>query len=212
MEFLDQNVPDSSVRRLSAYLRQLERLVADGAKSVSSQQLAECMKVGAAQVRRDIALFGQFGRRGVGYDPADLINQIRRILGTAASWNVVVMGAGPLSHALLRYPGFSQRGFQIVAAFDIDPGKIDQTVGDIPVRRMEDLESVVAEFGVRLAILAVPPEAAQDAADRLAAAGIEGILNFATTGLDAPPSVYTNQVDITAGLEQLSFQVSNNRP
>ena len=212
MEFLDQSVPDSSVRRLSAYLRQLEHLAVGNVKSVSSKQLAEYLKVGPAQVRRDLALFGQFGRRGVGYDVDDLIEQLRTILGTQAEWNVIVMGAGPLGLALLRYKAFAGRGFRIVAAFDIDPKKVGKTVGGAPVHHVDELKRVVTGESVRLAILTVPDDAAQEAADLLTKAGIEGILNFATAAIELPDDVYLNQVDITANLEQLSFLVSNNRP
>ena len=212
MEFLNENIPDSSVRRLSAYLRKLERLADKGVEHVSSQQLAEYMKVGAAQVRRDLTLFGQFGRRGVGYEVADLIEQLRRILGTHMPWNVIVIGAGELSRALMRYRAFAARGFNIVAAFDTDAKKAGKNVGDIAVLPMDQLGAVVKKNEVRLAVLAVPETAAQETANQLADAGIEGILNFASMGLEGPPDVFINQVDITAHLEQLSFQVSNYRP
>jgi redox-sensing transcriptional repressor len=212
VEFLDQNIPDSSVRRLSAYLRKLEHLSTDGVDRVSSQQLAEYMNVGAAQVRRDLALFGQFGRRGFGYDVDTLIDQLRRILGTQVPWPVVVIGAGALSRALLRYPGFPRRGFRLVAAFDVDPEKIGTQIGEVDVRPLGELDAVVRDHGVRLAILAVPDEAAGECAERCVAAGIEGILNFATAALHVPETVALDQVDITAHLEQLSFQVSNTRP
>jgi redox-sensing transcriptional repressor len=211
MEFLNENIPDSSVRRLSAYLRKLERLAAKGVEHVSSQQLAEYLKVGAAQVRRDLTLFGQFGRRGVGYEVADLVEQLRRILGTHAPWDVVVIGAGELSRALLRYRGFATRGFNIVAAFDVDARKVGKNVNGIPVLPMDQLTAIIEKHDVRLAVLAVPEAAAQETANQLAEAGIEGILNFASMGLEAPPNVFINQVDITAHLEQLSFQVSNYR-
>ncbi|MFO7899329.1 MAG: redox-sensing transcriptional repressor Rex [Planctomycetota bacterium] len=212
MEFLNENIPDSAVRRLSAYLRQLEHLAREGVERVSSQQLASYMKVGAAQVRRDLTLFGQFGRRGVGYEVVDLIEQLRRILGTHVPWNVVVVGAGALSSALARYDGLGRRGFHIVAAFDVDPDKVGDRLGEVEVRAMNELEAQITLHEVRLAILAVPEDAAQAAADRLVEAGIEGILNFAPARLEIPPHVYVNHVDITANLEQLSFQVSNNRP
>jgi redox-sensing transcriptional repressor len=212
MEFLNVNVPDSSVRRLSAYLRKLEHLAAESVEHVSSTQLAEYMNVGAAQVRRDLTLFGQFGRRGVGYDVADLIQQLRRILGTHVPWNIIVIGAGELSRALIRYRGFAERGFRVVAAFDIDPRKTGKNVGGVPILPMDQLPQVIEQHAVRLAVLAVPEAAAQQAADRLAEAGIEGILNFASMKLEAPPKTFINQVDITAHLEQLSFEVSNYRP
>ncbi len=212
MEFLNVNVPDSSVRRLSAYLRKLEHLAAESVEHVSSTQLAEYMNVGAAQVRRDLTLFGQFGRRGVGYDVADLIQQLRRILGTHVPWNLIVIGAGELSRALIRYRGFAERGFRVVAAFDIDPRKTGKNVGGVPILPMDQLPQVIEQHAVRLAVLAVPEAAAQQTADRLAEAGIEGILNFASMKLEAPPKTFINQVDITAHLEQLSFEVSNYRP
>jgi redox-sensing transcriptional repressor len=163
-------------------------------------------------VRRDLTLFGQFGRRGVGYDVADLIQQLRRILGTHVPWNLIVIGAGELSRALIRYRGFAERGFRVVAAFDIDPRKTGKNVGGVPILPMDQLPQVIEQHAVRLAVLAVPEAAAQQAADRLAEAGIEGILNFASMKLEAPPKTFINQVDITAHLEQLSFEVSNYRP
>ena len=206
---MNDNVPDPSVRRLSAYLRQLELLVTMGVESVSSRQLAEYMKVGAAQVRRDLTLFGQFGRPGVGYDVTDLIDRLRDILGTTQRWKVIVLGAGELSHALLRYPGFAARGFELVAAFDNDPKKVGTRIGDVPVHHIDELESVISQCGARLAVLAVPAEASQDLADRLGRAGIAGILNFAPPGLETCPGIFVSQVDITAHLEQLSFKASN---
>ena len=184
-------------------------LATEGVSHVSSRQLAECMKVGDAQVRRDLTLFGQFGRPGVGYDVATLIERVQHILGTSQRWKVIVVGAGQLGHALLGYPGFTQRGFDIVAAFDADDGKVGTQIGDVPVRSMDDLESVVKEAGVVLAMLAVPAEAAQGAADCLAAAGIRGIVNFASARVEVPSDIRVNAVDITAHLEQLSFQVTN---
>lgn len=205
-------VPDSSVRRLSAYLRQLERLSAEGKSRVSSRQLAEYMKVGESQVRRDLTLFGQFGRPGVGYDVGELLDKLRDILGTHQPWKVVVVGAGELSHALLPYPGFPQRGFELVAAFDVDPKKIGKKIGRTPVHHLDELESVIATCGARLAILAVPADVARDVAQRLVAAGVEGILNFAPASLDLPEGVSLNHVDLAAQLEHLSFEVSHTRP
>ena len=205
-------IPDPSIRRLSAYLRELERLSGVGVERVSSRQLAENIKGGDAQVRRDLALFGQFGRRGVGYYVDDLIGRLRNIMGTDSPWKVIVVGAGELSHALLRYPGFPQHGFELVAAFDNDRRKIGTHVGSVTVRHIDELESTVAECKARLAILAIPADAAQEITNRLGKAGIEGIMNFAPTSLEAPPNVHINQVDLTAHLEQLSFQVSHTRP
>jgi redox-sensing transcriptional repressor len=207
-----QNVPDPSVRRLSAYLRRLEILQAEGVERVSSRQLAEHIKGTDAQVRRDLALFGHFGRRGVGYEVADLIQVIRTVLGTRQQWNVIVVGAGQICQALLRYPGFTERGFTLVAAFDTDPRKIGQRLGPATIRHVDEMERVIAQNNVRLAVLTTPVQSAQHTADRLVKAGIEGIMNFASTSLTVPPHVFVNQVDLTAFLEQLSFQLGGNRP
>ncbi|MBS3820974.1 MAG: redox-sensing transcriptional repressor Rex [Planctomycetes bacterium] len=210
---MDHNIPDPSVRRLSAYLRQLERLAGEGTRHVSSRQLAGYIKAGDAQVRRDLALFGQFGRRGVGYEVDDLINVLRTILGTRQrQWPVVVVGAGEICHALLTYRGFRQRGFDVVAAFDIDPKKIGRTIGGVDVLPMEDCAPVIQRLEVRLAILAVPADAADETARRLCECGIEGILNFATTGLEVPEGVFVSEADITSHLEQLSFRLTSHRP
>lgn len=202
-------VPDPSVRRLSAYLRHLENLSSSGENRVSSKQLAEYTKGGDAQVRRDLALFGQFGRRGVGYEVADLIQVIRTILGTRRQWNVVVVGAGQLCQALLRYRGFQDRGFTLVGAFDTDPRKIGTQCGSVTIHHVDAMKSIIQKHEVRLAILTVPVQAAQQAAGKLVEAGIEGIMNFASASLSVPPHVHVNQVDVTAHLEQLSYQVSN---
>jgi len=180
---MSENISDSSVRRLSAYLRQLEHFSADGVEVVSSQLLARRMNVGDAMVRRDLALFGQFGRPGVGYVVDQLTANLREILGTNMRWKTIILGAGKLSRALMRYPGFNERGFDIVAAFDIDPRKVDTLVADIPIHHMDELEKILSLCEARLAILTVPADVAQQVADRLATAGLEGILHFATTHL-----------------------------
>lgn len=201
-------IPDPSVRRLSAYLRHLETLSSSGVRRISSRELAREVGSGDAQVRRDLALFGQFGRRGVGYEVNDLIRIIRNILGTQEQWNVIVVGAGQLGQALLRYRGFRDRGFTIVGAFDTDPRKIGTTCGTITVRHIDAMESTIRKHDVKLAILTVPAPAAQTLAEKLAAMGIRGIMNFAGVFLTVPPVVRVSQVDLTAHLEQLTFQVS----
>ena len=202
-------IPDPSIRRLSAYLRQLERLAAEGVEHVSSKQLARRLKVGDAMVRRDLTLFGQFGRPGVGYDVNDLIRATREILGTSKRWKVIIVGAGSICNALLKYPAFPKRGFDIVAAFDNNPKKIGSKAYNVTTRGMEELQSYVGANRVRAAILTVPPAAAQEVCDQLVNAGIEGIINFSTERLDVPPGVHVSSVDITAQLEQLSFQLSH---
>ncbi len=209
---MNGNVPDPSVRRLSAYLRQLENLSSKGVKNVSSRQLAEYMKVGQSQVRRDLTLFGQFGRPGLGYKVDELINQLRDILGTQKKWKVIIVGAGELCHALLSYAGFAERGFDLIAAFDVDPEKIGKKVGSGEVHHMNELEKVISENDIHIAVISVPGSQAQKVADRLVAAGIEGILNFAPADIEIPDNVHVNHVDITSHLEQISFQLSHEAP
>ena len=203
-----EKIPIPSLRRLSAYLRQLEVLSGNEVSHVSSRQLAKYSRVGDATIRRDLALFGKFGRRGVGYEVDDLIDTLHVILGTQRCWGVVLLGAGALGRALMQYSGFAQRGFKILAAFDTDPDKTGTTVGDIKIHSLDELESVINITAARIAILATPSQHAQQITTRLTAAGIEGILNFATASLDVPPETYVTYVDITAHLEELTFQVS----
>ena len=200
--------PDPAVKRLSLYLRQLEEHAADRVEKVSSRQLAESLHVTSAQVRKDLAYFGQFGRSGVGYRVGPLIEQLRRILGTDKTWNVIVVGAGDLGRALLRYRGFRRKGFELVAAFDIANAKVGRTVGPVPVYHVDELPRIVREYDVRLAILTVPAEAAQGITELLCRSGIMGVLNFAPTTLQPSTDIAIGPVDLAAHLEQLSFQVA----
>jgi redox-sensing transcriptional repressor len=194
---------------LSLYLRQLEQLAEQRVRKVSSSQLAASLHITAAQVRKDLACFGQFGRPGVGYRVAPLIEQLRRILGTDKTWNVVVVGAGDLGRALLRYKGFERKGFRLVAAFDVSAAKVGKRVGDVVVRHVSDLDQVVRQHDVKLAVVAVPAHAAQEVTEALCRAGVMGILNFAPTVLQTPSGVAVGPVDLAAHLEQLSFRVSS---
>jgi len=204
-----QPAPDPVVRRLSLYLRQAEYLAERRIDKVSSKQLADSLHVGAAQVRKDLAHFGQFGRPGVGYRVRPLIDELRRILGTDRTWNVILVGAGNLGRALLQYKGFLKRGFRFVAAFDVAPGKVGKRFGDVPVYHMNRLRKVVRKHRVRLAILAVPSGSAQAVAERLCSAGIKGILNFAPATLATPAGVAVAPVDLAARLEQISFMIAS---
>lgn len=204
-----QAIPAPVVRRLSLYLRQLEYLATDGVEKVSSLGLAGSLNITAAQVRKDLACFGQFGRPGVGYLVKPLIGEFRRILGTDKTWNVIAVGAGDLGRALLRYKGFRRKGFRIVAAFDVSQTKVGRVVGGTVVRHIRELPEVIAEHGVRLAVVAVPVQAAQEMTNLLCAAGIKGILNFAPATLQTPPDVAVRPVDLAAELEQLSFIVGS---
>lgn len=207
--FSESTVPRAVVSRLSLYLRELQQLVADGNATTNSTQLGTLLGFTDAQVRKDLAYFGQFGYPGIGYRCEELIAAIKKILGTDRSWPVAMVGLGNLGRALLRYRGFHQQGFQIAAAFDIDVEKIGGSVEGVEVFHLDDLSEVVAAKGIRLAIVAVPSTAAQTVADSLVAAGIEGVLNFAPVTLTLPDHIRRVGVDLAIELEQLSFAVVN---
>ena len=201
-------VPKAVVARLSLYLRQLELFVKQQRQTVSSRQLGMALGITDAQVRKDLAYFGQFGYPGIGYRTAELADGIRRILGTDQTWPVALVGVGNLGRALVGYRGFPEQSFRVAALFDSDREKIGSTYEGRTVYGLDDLSRVVAEEGIMLAIIAVPADFAQQVADQLVAAGIQGILNFAPTRLDVPASVHLVVVDLTVQLEQLSFLVA----
>jgi redox-sensing transcriptional repressor len=202
------SIPDPAVRRLSLYLRQLERLKRKDRRTVSSKQLGESLGLTDAQVRKDLAYFGQFGHPGIGYRVDDLIQQLRRILGTDKTWNVLLVGAGNLGRALTAYKGFQSKGFQLVAVFDNDPAKHGRRVGPFTVQPMGEVAATVQKQNIKLAIMSVPADHAQDLADTLIAAGVRGLLNFAPVSITVPPDIALNTVDVAVQLEQLSFQVN----
>jgi redox-sensing transcriptional repressor len=205
----DASVPKVVVSRLSLYLRELQRLVASGQQTISSSQLGALLGFSDAQVRKDLGFFGQFGYPGVGYRCDELIRAMQDILGTNHSWNVAMVGVGNLGQALLGYRGFGRQNFAIAAAFDADPTKVGQTVQGLRIQPLEELASTIREQGIRLGMIVVPAERAQEAADRLVAAGIEGIVNFAPVTLALPPHVQNVGVDLAIELEQLSFAVTS---
>lgn len=198
-------VPKAVVSRLSLYLRELQHVERSGEATINSRLLARRLGITDAQVRKDLANFGQFGRPGVGYEVAQLIPAIRAILGTDQAWAVGLVGLGNLGRALLGYRGFPQQGFRIAAVFDVDARKIGSQAGGVRVYSLEELPEIVRLYTIRLGIIAVPAEAAQPVADRLVAAGITGILNFAPVSLKLPPTVSRVGVDLAIELEQLAF-------
>lgn len=202
------DVPSPSVRRLSLYLRQLESLQSQHVRTVSSHRLAESLALTDAQVRKDLAYFGQFGRPGVGYEVGPLIERLRSILGTDRIWNTLLVGVGNLGRAITTYHGFRAKGFHLVAALDSDERKIGKKIGPLTVEPVGELPRIVTEQDVKMAILAVPAEVAQAVADQLVAANVRGILNFAPTQLQTPPDVTVRNLDVAAELEQLSFAMT----
>jgi len=205
------DIPGPAVRRLSLYLRQMEACHAGGKTTISSKELGDSLGLTDAQVRKDLAYFGQFGQPGVGYSVANMIERIRHILGTDRTWNILLVGVGNLGTALAAYGGFVGKGFQIVAVVDSDPLKIGQPIPSLAgkkIRSMNDIPNILREEAVHVAILAVPAGHAQEVATQLAAAGIRGILNFAPVRLNVPAEVNVVDVDLSVQLEQLSFRVN----
>jgi redox-sensing transcriptional repressor len=201
-------IPEMTVRRLSVYTRCLQQLEEDGVKTVSSQELAERFNLNSAQVRKDLAYFGEFGVRGIGYYVAGLKAELQKILGLDREWAVALIGFGNLGSALFHYKGFSRQGFRIAAIFDDDPAKIGRDVGGAPVLSSADIAREVKARGIQIAIVAVPPEAAQAVIDQLADAGIKAILNFAPSRLRAPRDTRLKHVDLSIELETLSFYLA----
>lgn len=203
-------IPLPTVRRLSLYLRQLETLWRADQHTVSSKQLGAALKVTDTQIRKDLAYFGQFGHPGVGYDVAELTTTIRRILGTDRTWNVLLVGAGNLGSALSAYRGFAKKGFKLVAVFDVDPRKIGKPISsnaELIVQPLSDAPKTIRQRDIRLAINAVPAEAAQEVADILVRSGIQGLFNFAPVNLNLASNVAVSTIDLAVQLEQLSFRV-----
>jgi len=200
-----ENIPDVVIRRLPIYARTLEYLLAEGMVHVSSEELGDRIEVSAAQIRRDLAYFGDFGKQGKGYNVQFLLTQMKDILRLQTDWNMAVVGLGHLGRALARYEGFRQGGFCITALFDHDPSKTGQRVGDLPIHPMSDLPRLLAEHEIQVALLAVPPAAAQEVADQLVAAGVRAILNYAPTVVKVPPHVRIRHIDPVVALQSMTY-------
>jgi len=200
-----RRIPDAAVTRLPVYLQILEDLKGDTVGQLSSDQLAALAGVNAAKVRKDLSYLGSYGTRGVGYDVAYLIYQIKRELGLLHEWNVVVVGAGNLGNALANYHGFSSRGFPVAGIVDKDPDKVGKTVGGVVVRHVSELVDIVRDRDVSIGVIATPSSAAQEAADSLVAAGIRSILNFASTVLVVPEHISVRSVDLGVELQILGY-------
>lgn len=200
-----RHIPEATVNRLPLYLRALVESAETKQTTVSSEYLAERAGVNAAKVRKDLSFLGSYGTRGVGYDVEGLLFQIRRELGLTQDWPVVIIGVGNLGHALANYRGFGARGFEIVGLFDIDPEKVGEKVAGIEVQSLDELDRCVAESAPAIGIIATPAAVAQEVADRLVAAGVPSILNFAPTVLSVPDHVSVRKVDLAIELQVLSF-------
>ncbi|MFZ5644035.1 MAG: redox-sensing transcriptional repressor Rex [Bacillota bacterium] len=200
-------VPEATVTRLSIYSRYLERLDRNGITSVSSGEIADGVGVSPAQVRKDLAYFGEFGTRGVGYNVKDLMRYTLKILGLDRHWNLILVGAGNLGYALCTYRGFNMRGFSIVGVFDNDLTKIGKRINDLEVLPMEAMADAIKEHNVRIGIVATPTRAAQEVADFMIKCGLQAILNFAPLPLNLPDHIEVRNVDLSVKLEILTFNL-----
>ncbi|HJR45487.1 MAG TPA: redox-sensing transcriptional repressor Rex [Actinomycetota bacterium] len=199
-------IPEATVARLPIYLRALlEVAEGRGELTVSSEELANMAGVNAAKVRKDLSYLGSYGTRGVGYDVEYLLYQITRELGLTQDWPAAIIGVGNLGRALASYKGFSERGFRIAAIFDVDEAVIGTEIGGLPIRHLDELKEAVVDEGISIGIIATPPSAAQEVAEKLVDAGVKSILNFAPAVVNVPPDVSVRKVDLSIELQILSF-------
>ncbi len=205
-------IPDIVVRRLPIYVRTLRRMQAEGIASVSSEELGERIGVTAAQIRRDLSYFGKFGKQGKGYDVARLADEICHILHLDHQWDVALVGFGHLGQAIAHYRGFEPNGFRIAAIFARNPDHIGREVNGLVVLHEREITRVVREMGIKVGIVAVPAEAAQEVTDRLIAGGVRAILNYAPVILRVPEGVWIREIDPTSALQSLTFYLDGSDP
>jgi redox-sensing transcriptional repressor len=201
-------IPEMTIRRLSIYTRCLQQLEEDGVKTVSSQDLAERFNLNSAQVRKDLAYFGEFGVRGIGYYVAGLKTELSRILGLDRDWPLALVGFGNLGSALFHYRGFTRQGFRIAVIFDDNPAKIGRSVDGVPILSTHDMARELKARGVQIGMVAVPADGAQAVTDQLVAAGVRAVLNFAPARLRVARDVRLKNVDLSIELESLSFYLA----
>lgn len=200
-----EKIPKPAVKRLAMYYRCLERFKEEGKEVISSKEMAQRLGIKACQIRKDLSYFGEFGKRGVGYNIDNLLERLKEILGVEKAWKVIVIGAGNLGKAVAGHRLIRTQGFDIVALFDIDRRKVGKKVQDVEIRHMDELEEFVKKEGVKIAIICVPRESAQKAADEAERAGVQGILNFSPRVLKT--SIPVENMDIAVALKSLTFQI-----
>lgn len=200
-----EKIPDIIVGRLPVYLRALQRMADKGLKTTSSQELGEHVGISAAQIRKDISQFGEFGKQGTGYSIEFLTERLRSILKVDRIWDVVVVGAGDMGHALSNYQGFTDRGFRVVAIFDNKKEKVGAKIGEFTIEDTETMVERIKSMGVKIAMLTVPAVAAQDVADKLVQAGVRAILNYAPITLNVPNNVKVQYIDPSTHLQRMTF-------
>ena len=200
-----EKIPDIIITRLPVYLRALQHMADNGIKTTSSQELGESVGISAAQIRKDISQFGEFGKQGTGYSIPYLLDKLREILKVDRLWDVIIVGAGDMGHALARYQGFANRGFNVVMIFDNDKNKIGQKIGDLTVEDTADMIEKVKSSGIKIAMLTIPASVAQETTDQLVKAGIKAILNYAPISLNVPESVKVQYIDPATQLQKMTY-------
>jgi len=202
-------VPLDAIKRLSLYLRVLKNFQQSGIEIISSHQITKYLNVPSSQFRKDLSYFGEFGKRGIGYEVNKLVKAIENILGIDRIWKIILVGVGKLGAALLAYPGFSRFNFRFIAAFDIDIGKIGKTWEGVKIEDVSKMEEIIRKENVKVAMLCVPAEEAQKVAEELVKCGIKAILNFAPVNLVLPENVYVSNVDMASELETLIYRLKS---
>ena len=198
-------IPDIVVGRLPLYLRALSFLAAEGRQVTSSQELGQKLGISAAQIRKDLSHFGEFGKQGTGYDIKYLSEQLRRILKVTEEHEVALVGAGDLGHALVHYDGFAGKGFRISVVFDNNPQKIGRRLGAFEILDSESIETIIADRGIEIAVVAVPADAAQEVVDALVRAGVKAILNYAPITVKVPEGVRVQYIDPVIHLQRMAY-------
>ncbi len=200
-----EKIPDIIIGRLPVYLRALQRMADSGLKTTSSQELGEHVGISAAQIRKDISQFGEFGKQGTGYSIQFLLDKLRGILKVDRIWDVVLIGAGDMGHALANYQGFTNRGFRIVSIFDNDKEKVGTMIGEYKIEDADQMVEKIKTMGVKMAMLTVPAPAAQNVADKLIQAGVRAILNYAPISLNVPNNVKVQYIDPATHLQRMTY-------
>ncbi|MBW2108025.1 MAG: redox-sensing transcriptional repressor Rex [Deltaproteobacteria bacterium] len=202
-------IPAVAISRLSVYARHLSVLDTNGREVISSGHLADLCGVNPAQIRKDLAYFGEFGVRGVGYYVKELLFEIRKILGADKQWRLALVGAGNLGSALLRHMSRADRGYRFIVAFDRNPKRIGERIGEVEVKPLDAIDRLIEALDIEIGAIAVGPESAQEVCDRLIRAGIRGILNFAPVQIQCPPHVSVEHVDFTLKLDRLCYRLTS---
>jgi redox-sensing transcriptional repressor len=198
-------IPDIIVSRLPVYLRALRRMQSQNQQTTSSQELGDQVGISAAQIRKDLSQFGEFGKQGTGYNIAFLVSKLREILQVERVWEVVLVGMGDMGHALARYQGFSDRGFRVSMVFDNDPTKVGEQVGSFVIRDTNEMKKAIQESGIKVAMVCVPAAVAQTVTTQLVEAGVKAILNYAPISLNVPNGVRVQYLDPSIGLQRMTY-------